>query len=679
MRNRVWTPIWQFFVFAIVIFVDLLPPFSSAQPQPQPQYNGPISAKAFVDTPDVFDAAISPDGSQVVLARSHWESEARRTWDTIEIISANNPTQPRILINREDFMVNWIAWAKKDRLVASVIGISYQRRSYTLFNQIIAIDTNTGVEKILSSSPVRYFQTNYRPPRIISFGNDQSPEVLMSIQSGNSENLTKINVFTGAKQTIESGNADTVEWLVDENFRAQVRVDIEKKTSIQRFYARPPNSNSWSLIATQLPAQRREFEMIALNEEATKAYVLAQPNGEDRRAIWLFDLRTQAFEQKIAENEKYDLTGAYVTGRPRAYRGFYYYDNALRHHFADSEDQAGADEIQRVLGENRSWTIFDSANDGNIWLIFASGPRDAGSYWRYNFESKALTFVTNARYDLPADKLAAMQPIKWNASDGLELTGYLTMPNSIKAKMPLIVMPHGGPESRDILEFNPWVQFFAARGFMVFQPNFRGSDGFGRQFRESGRLQWGRRMRTDIEEGVENLIRQGNIDTSQIMIIGASYGGYATLNAVTQSDSRYACAISVSGLSDLASFLEFERTRRESAYRPEIYNFWKSLIGDPIRDANEIRQHSPFQNLSNLAVPLLLIHGKEDEIVPMNQSKMFYDAAMARNKNVELQIMDYVGHSGWSADTEVMALSNMSYFITKCQIAAETNSLTRPN
>lgn len=668
--------------FLLFIFV---PPFSFAQSQtlsrhaePQPIYTGPLSAKAFVDTRDVFDAAMSPDGTKIVLVRSQWESEATRTWDTISIVNANDPNNPQILIKRDDLMVNWVAWARPDRLIASVVGVSYQRRSYTLFNQIISIDANTGVEKVLYSTPIRYFQTNYQPPHIVSYGKEDQPEIFVSIQNGNSNNLTKIDIYTGAKQVIENGNADTVAWYVDKNHRAQIRLDIENRTSIERFYTRAPHSNSWVQIATQLPSQRLEFEVISLTEDLEKAYLLAQPNGDERRAVWLYDLKTQSYERKIYENDRYDLAGAFVSGKPRIFRGAYYFDHALRHHFSDSIEQAAADDIQAALGEDKSWHIYDSSFDGEVWLIAVSGPRDAGSYWRYDFSTKNLTLIANMRDDLPSNRLSPMQPFNWKAIDGLELSGYLTVPAQKQTKMPLIVMPHGGPESRDVLGFDPWAQYFAARGFMVFQPNFRGSDGFGRNFREIGRRQWGRKMRTDIEDGVDAIIRRGEVDESQIMMIGASYGGYATLNALTQPNSRYACGISIAGVSDLASMLEFEKTRRITSSLPEIFSYWKSLIGDPTSEAEAIRHNSPLQNIGNLKVPLLLIHGRDDEIVPMNQSKSFYDAAFAQGKRqVEIQIMDYVGHSGWSADTHVTALSSMSYFITKCQIAAETAARTR--
>src|SRR4029077_2261187 len=143
--------------------------------------------------------------------------------------------------------------------------------------------------------------------------------------------------------------------------------------------------------------------------------------------------------------------------------------------------------------------------------------------------------------------------ISYLARDGKELSGYLTAPagSDPQGKLPLVLLPHGGPEARDSLEFNPWVQFLVARGYAVFQPNFRGSDGFGRKFAESGYGEWGRKMQDDLTDAVKALVNLGTVDPARVCIVGASYGGYAALAGAALTPDVYKCAVSISGISDL--------------------------------------------------------------------------------------------------------------------------------
>lgn len=231
-------------------------------------------------------------------------------------------------------------------------------------------------------------------------------------------------------------------------------------------------------------------------------------------------------------------------------------------------------------------------------------------------------------------------------------------------------MPHGGPEARDYENFDPWAQFFASKGFIVFQPNFRGSFGYGKTFRESGFGQWGLKMRTDIEDGVDTLIKTGKIDESQIFIIGGSYGGYAALNALTQEKSRYLCGVSMSGVSDLKAMLDYTNNHPIESIRQELNEFWMKRIGNPKKDIDNINRNSPILNIDKLSAPVLLIHGDKDSVVPISQSNKFYNEAKAKGKDVDLKVLENEGHSNWDQDNEVRALSDIDYFITLCRIKA---------
>jgi dipeptidyl aminopeptidase/acylaminoacyl peptidase len=160
---------------------------------------------------------------------------------------------------------------------------------------------------------------------------------------------------------------------------------------------------------------------------------------------------------------------------------------------------------------------------------------------------------------LREEQLSPVETIAYSTRDGAQIWGYLTTPRGAPRSAPLIVMPHGGPESRDVYGFDTLAQFLASRGYLVFQPQFRGSGGFGRAFAELGYRQWGQRMQNDVTDGVRHLIETGRADASRICIFGASYGGYAALAGAAFTPDLYRCAVSWAGVSDLVDLVRDER------------------------------------------------------------------------------------------------------------------------
>jgi dipeptidyl aminopeptidase/acylaminoacyl peptidase len=221
----------------------------------------------------------------------------------------------------------------------------------------------------------------------------------------------------------------------------------------------------------------------------------------------------------------------------------------------------------------------------------------------------------------------------YKAADGLEIHGILTLPPGRDPRnLPVVVMPHGGPQSHDRLGFDWWAQTFAGHGYAVFQPNFRGSDGYGLKFRDAGFGQWGRKMQTDISDGVAELARQGVIDPSRACIVGGSYGGYAALAGVTLQHGLYRCAVSYGGVSDMSTFFDREASDEgltaSSRYVQKFVGVQR--LGDPV--LNEI---SPAAFANRADAPILLIHGEDDTVVPISQSREMERRLKAAGKPVE--------------------------------------------
>ena len=212
----------------------------------------------------------------------------------------------------------------------------------------------------------------------------------------------------------------------------------------------------------------------------------------------------------------------------------------------------------------------------------------------------------------------AKQVIDYAASDGLAISAYLTLPPDTDARaLPLIVLPHGGPAARDDLEFDWWSQALATRGYAVLQANFRGSAMVDPSFQERGYGEFGRKMQTDLSDGVKYLADKGVIDPSRVCIVGASYGGYAALAGVSLQQGIYRCGVSVAGIADLALFLD----QKKDANGERTVRFWQRYLGIKSVQDPLVAALSPARHADAVRVPLLLLHGDEDTVVPIAQSE----------------------------------------------------------
>jgi dipeptidyl aminopeptidase/acylaminoacyl peptidase len=250
--------------------------------------------------------------------------------------------------------------------------------------------------------------------------------------------------------------------------------------------------------------------------------------------------------------------------------------------------------------------------------------------------------------------------VEWKAADGLAIHGVLTLPPGRQPKnLPVVVLPHGGPQERDYPVFDWWAQAFASQGYAVLQPNYRGSSGYGAGFVKAGHGQWGRKMQTDVSDGVAELAKEGVIDPKRACIVGASYGGYAALAGVTVQQGLYRCAVADAGVADLAEMLRYEYDKRNGDSASTRY--WKAFMG-PESGFNEI---SPVRLVAKADAPILLIHGRDDTVVLYDQSAAMQRALLAAGKTVELVTMPNEDHWLSREATRVMMLKASVAFVEK--------------
>jgi dipeptidyl aminopeptidase/acylaminoacyl peptidase len=270
--------------------------------------------------------------------------------------------------------------------------------------------------------------------------------------------------------------------------------------------------------------------------------------------------------------------------------------------------------------------------------------------------------VVAAPFDrLVGKQLADMESVSYAARDGLDIPAYLTLPPGRPAKdLPLVIMPHGGPFARDEWGYDVWAQFLASRGYVVLQPNFRGSTGFGRQFVEKGNGQWGRGMQDDIDDGVKWLVGRGLVDARRVCIMGASFGGYAAEWAAVRNPDIYRCAISFAGVSDISAQLKYDRKFLIAA---RYYRNWRDRVQGS--DGIKLDSLSPAKRAADLKVPILIAHGDADTNVPPIQSKMLFDALTKLGRPPEYYVYKGEGHGFTKPEDQIDFLKKVAAFLAK--------------
>jgi dipeptidyl aminopeptidase/acylaminoacyl peptidase len=327
--------------------------------------------------------------------------------------------------------------------------------------------------------------------------------------------------------------------------------------------------------------------------------------------------------------------------------------------FFDSALQSRWDAAIRPFEGSRLHLV-SAADDFKVVVVKVDGPSHGYRFDLVELETGAVTPI-GALYDGLTEPLES-HAITYPAADQLRIPAFLTLPRGREARnLPLIVLPHGGPAAKDTADFDWMSQALADQGYAVLRPNFRGST-VNQRFMAAGFGEWGRKMQTDLSDGVRHLVGEGLADPARVCIVGASYGGYAALAGVTIESGVYRCAVSISGVSDLRRMLiwvnDRHRGRDNAAQR-----YWDRFMGVSGPDDALNDTLSPIKHIAEMTAPVLLIHGRDDTVVPFEQSDDMHDAMRRARKKVNLVKLDHEDHWLSRSETRLQTLKAMVAFL----------------
>ena len=427
-----------------------------------------------------------------------------------------------------------------------------------------------------------------------------------------------------------------------------------EKSKISNWY-RADEQSPWQLLEAFGVTDDAWYPIRALPEQ--DSLMVVSRHARDTQAIFRYDVAKREHAELMAGHPTQDIIGAsglddatferVTTGGIRATT--YWFESRW------SARQASVDAA--LPGRTNVMT----GNPDGRMLIHSFGDVDPGRWYLFDAKTLKIREIGESMPTVDPNRMRPMETVEYKARDGLLVNAYLTRPASRgNALPPMIVLVHGGPNVRDWWQWDEEVQVLAANGYAVFQPQFRGSQGFGRKFEEAGYLQWGRAMQDDITDGVRKLIADKVVDPDRICIYGASYGGYAALWGVIDTPSLYKCGASFAGVSDPEAWLGFSLFDDSTPLAREIK---RARVGDPSTMRQRLAEVSPLKNAARVQVPLLIAHGEEDTRVLISHSKDMVNALRKLRKPVEWMPFPGEGHGLYSIEDRVRYYAALLSFL----------------
>ena len=391
-----------------------------------------------------------------------------------------------------------------------------------------------------------------------------------------------------------------------------------------------------------------------------KNLYVASNRGRDKIAIFEFDLIKSKEGRLIFEHDEVDVSNLLFSRKRKVLTGVSYTVAKNEMIFFDKWREEIQQQLEKKL-PGYEVVITSFSKDEAEAVVVTYSDKSRGTYYHYEVNKNKLTELGKVSPWLNEKNMSEMKPIKYRSRDGLNINGYLTLPKGTNGKnLPVVVNPHGGPWARDNWGYKSEIQFLANRGFAVFQMNFRGSTGYGREFWEKSFKEWGKSMQDDITDGVNWLIDEEIADPDRIAIYGASYGGYATLAGLAFTPDLYACGVDYVGVSSLFTFMESMPPYWE-LYRSMMYE----MVGHPEKDKKLLASASPLLHIDKIKAPLFIAQGANDPRVVKAESDQIVAALKNAGIDVPYMVKDDEGHGFYNEENQFDFYREMEKFLTK--------------
>jgi pimeloyl-ACP methyl ester carboxylesterase len=601
---------------------------------------------------------LAPDGKRI--ASLEQIGTLKDPHGVVDILDANDPEGRPARVDLGPIEVDGLYWGNEHRLlvrliITQTIGRSTNAGSHLRggggelkSRRIVSIDVDTGARVTLFEAERSRARGNLDLGHIVDLlPNDPDHILMTALEPGGILALHRVSLIDGSAERLERGNAGTFGWDTKDGV-AVLRHDINSRGTLESVYARAPGETEWRFVRRTRVQDAPDFSWIGGTDKLGVVLVTARAGEEDVESVRELDLTTLGFGAPMQVRAGRDVLYGLKDSAGR-YLGAAYYGDRLEYDFVEPALAPHHRALNRFFDNDCDVHLTDVDASRNRFIARVSGPREPGAWYFYDRAAQKIVNI-GSRLTLDAERLGPAELLKVQTRDGATVEAYLTAPPGARPG-PLVVLAHGGPELRDYRDWDRQIQILAAQGWWVIQPNFRGSGGYGLGYAREGWHRWGTRMQEDIEDCVARAVTAKGLDRDRVAIMGSSYGGYAAMMGAVKTPDLYKAAISIAGVSDLPDMLAWEK-REDETPGQEIYDFWTKRIGVPGPDDAMLEAASPRRRVAEIRCPVFLVHGTDDYIVPVEQTRRLNAALRGAGKRVEFIEVADAGHGDWEDDQE---------------------------
>jgi dipeptidyl aminopeptidase/acylaminoacyl peptidase len=585
-----------------------------------------LPVESFSQLPSYIRPTLSPSGNKIAYI-INYQSPEIALLTTVDLITGKK--QHIVKSDNEERKIRWFTWVNEKTLLVSIVFAAKRYRTDTTETRLLAIDidgdepvqrqvvkTRRGV---YDDGRVSQFQDS-----VVSFLPDDPEHVLieLDLDVANLPSVYKVNVNTGRKSRITKGKISVRSWMADRQGNLRLGEALSYKTGEAAIRVRIGDDDKWHKMFEFNALEEPGITPLGFAKDPNILYYNAYQN--DKKALFKIHLPSKKITLVFADVD-YDVDGSLIYSKKT--------NDVIGINHSNSEDgriywNDSRVDFQKSLNKalpDSDVYLVDFSRDENIYLLYTENDYTPGMYYLGDRKGKFLRPILEQYPALVPEVLTEHQFVTYTTRDGTELEGYLTLPLNADGPVPAILHPHGGPGARESDGFDYWTSFFANRGYAVFRPNFRGSTGYGYEFAQSQMKGWGLTMQDDLTDAANWLVEQKIAKPDSMCIVGASYGGYAAAMAAVKTPGLFKCAVSFAGVTNLKQLVSRSRGYTNS-------KFVKNQIGN---DSDDLEARSPYYQAEKVNIPMLFLHGADDRVVDVEQSRMMVDELQKLDKSVE--------------------------------------------
>lgn len=617
------------------LFVDTVPDVKVPE-EASEETRGPLPARMWAMRANIRQVRLSPSGKYLALVRTPPEEGN----PVIEVFNTDD-LSIAMRQNADPMEIQGYNWISDYTLIFSLR--QKVRDDIEGFNRGVwefrlrTVDVEEKKMSALGGPDTSIASVLPRDPDHVLIRTFTGGENASKGQAFRPESFWKYNLKSGKKRLVVRSKIDKRGMRFDPEGNALFASGFNRTRLANIHYWRKPGTKKWKEIYAVHRDSLESFGIQGLDPMNPNHLIVTASNGRDTVGLWVFDPETKEFVEPLYVHPKLDVFGALTHSNswkyPQVITGLFYDEDTTHYEFFDAEEKAIHEQLKATVPNAGVLGINSRSMNGDSLVVFNRGPSDPGTY--YLLHKGVLNAIGSGAPQISSEDLSHVEYITYTSRDGkTTIPAYVTHPKG-EPPFPLIVMPHGGPWVAETIIYDPWSQMFANHGYMVIQPQYRGSLKYGQKFLlssfEDG-SQWGRAMQDDKDDGALYLVERGDVDPARMAMVGWSYGGYAALIAAARTPQIYQCVIAGAAVTDPVRQVNYFRNSVGPGRFRKMYGTQMEQAVSPVDEADKVN------------IPILLVHGEVDQRVPLEQADIYVKALKKHNKPYEYLLLEGADH-----------------------------------